>query len=99
LIKCRLHLVSYEGDGNLVKKINDDGSETIYLGGVYEVDKNSGGSTTRTMTYYPGGAMRINISGGSNSVYYILKDHRGSASIVTDDNGDVVGEQRYYHLW
>jgi len=26
----------YNGDGNLVKKINPDGSKTIYLGGIYE---------------------------------------------------------------
>jgi len=43
----------YDGDGNLVKKIKPDGSKTIYVGGVYEVDKTSGGSTTRTVTYYP----------------------------------------------
>jgi hypothetical protein len=74
-------------------------------GGIYEVDKTSGGSVTRTVTYYPAaGAMRINISGGSNTVYYILKDHAsttlstslGSASVVTDSGGAIVGEQRYY---
>ena len=43
----------YDGDGNLVKKIKPDGSKTLYVGGVYEVDKSSGGSTVRTLTYYP----------------------------------------------
>ena len=58
-----------------------DGSKTIYAaGGVYEVDKTSGGSVTRTITYYPAaGAMRIN-----STLYYVLKDHLGSASVVTD---------------
>ena len=28
-------------------------------------------------------------------LYYILKDHLGSASAVTDSNGDIVDEQRY----
>jgi len=66
-------------------------------GGVYEVDKTSGGSVTRTVTYYPvAGAMRINITGGSNTLYYILKDHLGSASVVTDAYGVEVGQQRYY---
>lgn len=45
--------------------------------------------------------MRINIVGGSNSLYYILKDHAsitlstslGSASVVTDSTGAIVGEQ------
>ena len=42
--------------------------------------------------------MRVNIVGGSNTVYYILKDHLGSASVVTDASGNPLtgGEQRYY---
>jgi hypothetical protein len=43
--------------------------------------------------------MRINITGGSNMVYYILKDHLGSASVVTDSTSptpQTVAEQRYY---
>ena len=59
---------------------------------VYEVDKTSGGAVTRTVTYYPvAGAMRIN-----STLYYTLKDHLGSASVVTDASGNVLGEQRYY---
>jgi YD repeat-containing protein len=82
----------YDGDGNLVKKINPNGSKTLYVGGIYEVDKGSGGSVTRTVTYYPvGGAMRIN-----STLYYLLKDHLGSASVVTDASGNILGEQRYY---
>jgi len=55
-------------------------------------DKTSGGSVTRTVTYYPvAGAMRIN-----STLYYILKDHLGSASVVTDASGNIVGENRYY---
>ena len=82
----------YNGDGNLVKKINPNGSKTLYVGGIYEVDKASGGSVTRTVTYYPvAGAMRIN-----STLYYILKDHLGSASVITDASGNIVGENRYY---
>ena len=82
----------YDGDGNLVKKVKPDNSKTIYVGGIYEVDKTSGGSVTRTVTYYPvAGAMRIN-----STLYYTLKDHLGSASVVTDASGNVVGENRYY---
>ena len=45
-----------------------------------------------TVTYCPvAGAMRIN-----SKLYYVLKDHLGSASVVTDATGAVVGEQRYY---
>lgn len=82
----------YDGSGNLAKKTNPNGSKTIYVGGIYEVDKSSGGAVTRTVTYYPAaGAMRIN-----STIYYTLKDHLGSASVVTDASGTVVGEQRYY---
>ena len=38
-----------------------------------------------------GGAMRVN-----GTLYYMLKDHLGSASVVTDASGNIVGEQRYY---
>jgi RHS repeat-associated protein len=66
---------------------------TIYAGGgIYEVDKSSGGSITRTTTYYPAaGAMRVD-----STVYYVLKDQLGSASLVTDSSGIVVSENRYY---
>ena len=43
----------YDGDGNLVKKIKPDGSKTIYVAGIYEVDKTSGGAVTGTKPYYP----------------------------------------------
>ncbi len=82
----------YDGDGNLVKKIKPDGSRTIYVGSVYEVNKSPSGSVTSTTTYYPaGGAIRVN-----GTVYYILSDHLGSASTTTDSSGIVTGEQRYY---
>jgi hypothetical protein len=66
------------------------------VGGIYEVDKISGGSTTRTVTYYPAaGAMPIN-----STLYYILKDHPAatlrtslsSATVVTNSSGVTVGE-------
>jgi hypothetical protein len=86
-----------------VKKIKPDGSKILYVGGIYiipfgdEVDKTSGGTVTGTKTYYPAaGAMRI-----GNTLYYVLKDHLGSASVVTDANGLTLtsgGEQRYYLL-
>ena len=36
-----------------MKKVKPDNSKTIYVGGIYEVDKASGGSIQRTVTYYP----------------------------------------------
>jgi YD repeat-containing protein len=49
----------YDGDGNLVKKLKPDGTSTVYIGGVYEVDLNTGGAATKKTSYYPaGGATR-----------------------------------------
>jgi RHS repeat-associated protein/uncharacterized repeat protein (TIGR01451 family) len=82
----------YNGGGNLVKKIKPDGSKTLYVGGIYEVDKSSGGTVTGTKTYYPAaGAMRI-----GSTLYYVLKDHLGSASVVTNSTGTIVGEDRFF---
>ena len=82
----------YDPDGNLVKKIKPDGSKTLYVGGIYEVDKSSGGTVTGTKTYYPAaGAMRV-----GSTLYYVLKDHLGSASVVTNTGGTTVGEDRFY---
>ena len=53
--------------------------------------KTSGGTVTKTTVYYPGGAMRVN-----GTLYFVLKDKLGSASVVTDSTGAIVGEQRYY---
>ena len=79
-------LFIYNGDGNMVKKINPDGSSTIYIGAVYEVDKVAEGTVTGTTTYYPAaGAMRAD-----GTLYYVLGDQLGSASVVLDENGDTV---------
>ena len=87
----------YNGDGILTKKVKPDGTYTLYLG-VYEIDLSSGGAVTKKTSYYPGGAMRVDIVGGANTVYYMLKDHLGSASVLLDSTGNLVtnGEQRYY---
>ena len=59
----------------MVKKVMPDGSRTIYIGSVYEVQKNAGGTVTGTTTYYPAaGAMRVN-----GVLYYVLGDQLGSA--------------------
>jgi RHS repeat-associated protein len=82
----------YDGDGNLVKKINPGGSKTLYVAGIYEVDKSSGGTVTGTKTYYPvAGAMRV-----GSTLSYVLKDHLGSASVVTNTSGTIIGEDRFY---
>ncbi len=89
----------YDGDGNLVKKLKPDGTTTIYVGGIYEGELNAGGQITKKTSYYPaGGALRVEVVGVSNALYYMLRDHLGSASVTLDASGNVVanGEQRYY---
>jgi RHS repeat-associated protein len=55
------------------------------------VDKNSGGTVVNTKTYYPAvGAMRV-----GSTLYYMLKDHLSSASVVSDASGTIVGEDRF----
>jgi hypothetical protein len=75
------------------------------VGGIYEVNKISGGTVTGTKTYYPAaGAMR-----DGRTLYYVvstrlrqstrrLKDHLGSASVLTTSTGTLVAgaDTRYY---
>ncbi len=50
----------YDGDGNLVKKLKPDGTSTVYIGGIYEVDLNASSQVTKKTSYYPaGGTMRV----------------------------------------
>ena len=64
------------------------------------MNENSSGSVTGTKTYYSAaGAMRV-----GSTLYYVvstgstrrLKDHLGSASVVTNTSGTIVGEDRFY---
>ena len=78
-----------------MKKIKPDGTLTVYIGGIYEVELN-GTTVTKTTLYYPAaGAVRV-IQGGNNNLYYVLKDHLGSASVTLDSSGNTVAEVRYY---
>ncbi len=81
----------YDGDGNMVKQINPDGSKIIFVSGAYQEVKDSNDVVTETRIYYPaGGAMRIN-----GVLSYRLTDHLGSTVAVTDSSGNIVNEQRY----
>jgi RHS repeat-associated protein len=82
----------YDGDGNLVKKVNPDASRTLYVGGIYEVDKDPSGVVINKKTYYPG-ACALNVNG---TLYYMLHDHLGSTTIVTTALGNIAGNQYYY---
>jgi RHS repeat-associated protein len=81
----------YDAGGQMLKKIAPDGTVTVYLGLVeYEID----GGVTETTSYYnvPGArVVRVN-----TELSYVLTDHLGSSSVTLDDNGDDVGQMRYY---
>ena len=78
-----------------MKKIKPDGTLTVYIGGIYEVELN-GTTVTKTTLYYPvAGAVRV-IEGANNNLYYVLRDHLGSASVTLDSSGNISSEMRYY---
>jgi RHS repeat-associated protein len=64
------------------------GTTIIFVGNHYEV---SGSTITK---YYFAGASRVAMRTGS-SLRYLLSDHLGSTSIVTNGVGTVVSEMRY----
>jgi RHS repeat-associated protein len=77
----------YDGDGKRVKS-TIAGTTIIFVGNHYEV---SGETITK---YYFAGATRVAMRIGS-SLRYLLSDHLGSTSIVTNSVGTVVSENRY----
>ena len=81
-------LFTYNGDGQKVKSVVN--GETVYLvNGYYE---KKGSEITK---YYPGGAMRKYTIPQSMNVEYVLGDHLGSSSVMTDTDGNKVSEMRY----
>jgi RHS repeat-associated protein len=78
---------TYDGDGKLVKAV-EDGVTTLYVGAHYQI--NDG----KVIKYYSSGtqmiAMRTN-----GELSYLLADHLGSTSMVTDLAGTVISEMRY----
>jgi RHS repeat-associated protein len=82
----------YDGDGNMVEKINPDDSYVLYIGSVMEVEKDSNHSVQHTTVYYPaGGAVRVD-----GTLSYVLGDQLGSASLTLSSAGAVTGQTRYY---
>jgi len=83
----------YDGDGRRVKSIfNNNATTTYFVGTHYEVT-NPGANQTITKYYYAGSqriAMRTN-----GTLNYLLGDHLGSTSLVTDSAGNKINEQRY----
>lgn len=77
----------HNSDGNRVKS-TINGITTTFVGAHYEV---TGSQITK---YYFAGAQRVAMRTRS-TLHYLLGDHLGSASLVTDANGQVISEMRY----
>jgi YD repeat-containing protein len=79
----------YDGQGNQVKRLDPDGSYTVYFFGMDEIRFGSNAGET---IYYPaGGAMRV-----SGTLKFILSDQLGSTSVMTSDSGVEQGRMGYY---
>jgi RHS repeat-associated protein len=83
-----LHTFGYDANGNRVAERKSDGTLVYFVGEYYEYSVN--GSETHETKYYGREAMRVD-----NDLRFILTDHLGSTSIVTDGNGENPLEQRY----
>lgn len=77
----------YDGDGKRVKSIIN-GTTTYFVGAHYEV---ANGVVTK---YYYAGAQRIAMR-TNGALKFLLGDHLGSTSLVTDANGQNTIETRY----
>lgn len=92
---------TYNGDYDRVKMTKVKNSQTqltrYYLGGCYELDIKSTGSTEKLYLnggYYGSPAVLIK-QGGSSSVYNIIRDHLGSITHVLNSSGTVMQELSY----
>jgi RHS repeat-associated protein len=78
----------YDGDGKRVKSTFNGTTSTYFVGVHYEV---TGSTVTK---YYYAGAQRIAMRTGG-TLKFIIGDHLGSTSLVTDANGNNPVETRY----
>jgi len=85
----------YDGDGKRVKSIIDTtaGTETTYFVGAHYQVVNDG-TTQKIIKYYFAGSQRIAMR-TNGTLNFLLGDHLGSTSLVTDANGENPIETRY----
>ena len=91
---------AYDGDGNLVKAIDDTNHiTTTVVGPHYEVRVRWTGTAWETTVrkYYYAGSVRVAMRDGT-TLYFLLSDHLGSTSLTLDSSGnrlDPNAELRY----
>lgn len=72
---------------------------TFYVGGLLEKMINSSGTTYRH--YIPAGNNTVvytRLSTGTNSTYYLTKDHLGSTAVITDSTGTSLVSEKFAAL-
>jgi len=77
----------YDGDGNRVVRVDGSGTR-VYIGDYYE---RQGAAVTK---YYHAAGQRI-AARVNGTLYFLHRDHLGSATLATDASGNRVGELRY----
>ena len=71
----------------------------LYIGGDFEIEETKMDGNKRYLHYINGGdglfAIYVKNTRGSDSLYYIHKDHLGSIETITDDRGQVLAKYNY----
>jgi RHS repeat-associated protein len=87
---------TYDGDGVRVKEVysgtGDSYTKYYFAGGAYEIEVV--GETTTIKRYYSISGMMVAMHNGTDLVYF-ASDHLSSASLVMDDSGTLLSENRY----
>jgi hypothetical protein len=91
---------TYDAAGIRVKTVHPGGKTSYFPFPGYEEEVN-GSTTTRRITYAIAGqtvALRVQVVGGSNTLYYLHSDHLGSTSLAATTSGAVVAARTARHL-
>ena len=91
----------YDGDGVRVKETHTDfetspttiTTRLFLFGGTYEINDDGGASESVTK-YYSLAGMRVAMREGTD-VSYFAADHLSSSSVVMDDTGTLLSQNRY----
>jgi RHS repeat-associated protein len=88
---------TYDGDGVRVKEVYMVGAvvtmtKYYFAGGAYEIQDD--GSTQTTLRYYSIAGQMVAMHDGTDLVYF-ASDHLSSASLVMNDTGGLLSQNRY----
>ncbi len=96
---------TYDASGTLARRLNADGTSTVYIGGVFEKSFDASGNATCVRKYYafagkPVAMSTVYLSGSMSAcaagTSYPLTDHLGSVVGLTNNTGTVIARQQYW---